>query len=109
MDTSGQAWLLAVHRCGGQAADGMVRRMTSHAFRRRAGACVLLLTVGAAAGHAQRPAFQVHEATIADIQRALQTRRITTVALVEQYLRRVKAFNGTCVNEPQGILGPVTT
>jgi Asp-tRNA(Asn)/Glu-tRNA(Gln) amidotransferase A subunit family amidase len=51
----------------------------------------------------------VHEATIADIQRALQNRRTTTVAVVEQYLRRIKAYNGTCVNEPQGILGPVTT
>ena len=93
--------------------------MTSGTFRRRAGACVLLLTVGAAAGHAQRSTaplkgrppspFQVHEATIADIQQAIQTKRITTVALVEQYLRRIKAYNGTCVNEPQGILGPVTT
>jgi Asp-tRNA(Asn)/Glu-tRNA(Gln) amidotransferase A subunit family amidase len=51
----------------------------------------------------------VHEATIADIQRALQARRVTTVAVVEQYLRRIKAYNGTCVNEPQGLLGPVTT
>jgi amidase len=25
------------------------------------------------------------------------------------YLRRIKAYNGTCVNEPQGILGPITT
>ena len=24
------------------------------------------------------------------------------------YLARIKAYNGTCVNEPQGILGPVT-
>jgi amidase len=97
----------------------MVRRMTSHRFRRCAGAGVLLLTVGTAAGHAQRSSaplpgrptspFQVHEATIADIQRALQAKRITTAALVEQYLRRIKAYNGTCVNEPQGILGPVTT
>jgi hypothetical protein len=31
------------------------------------------------------------------------------VGVVEQYLRRIKAYNGTCVNEPQGILGPVTT
>jgi amidase len=97
----------------------MVRRMTSGTFRRRASACVLLLTVGAAAGHAQRSTaplkgrptspFHVHEATVADIQQAIQTKRITTVALVEQYLRRIQAYNGTCVNEPQGILGPVTT
>ena len=69
-----------------------------------------MLVVGATAGDAQRArAFDVHEATIADIQRALQSRRITTVGVVEQYLQRIKAYNGTCVNEPQGILGPVTT
>jgi Asp-tRNA(Asn)/Glu-tRNA(Gln) amidotransferase A subunit family amidase len=83
--------------------------MISSEFRRRAGASVLVLALGGAAGHAQRPAFQVHEATIADLQRAIQNRRVTTVAVVEQYLRRIKAYNGTCVNEPQGILGPVTT
>ena len=83
-----------------------------------AGFGALLLCFGAGIGHAQRAdapdsgrrtAFQVHEATIADIQAAIQAKRITTFGLVEQYLRRIKAYNGTCVNEPQGILGPVTT
>src|SRR5690606_26594759 len=61
-------------------------------------------------GSAQRaPSFDVHEATIASLQRALQTRRVTTVQIVEQYLQRIKAYNGPCVNEPQGLLGPVTT
>jgi Asp-tRNA(Asn)/Glu-tRNA(Gln) amidotransferase A subunit family amidase len=61
--------------------------------------------------HAQprAAAFTVEEATIADIQRALVQKRVTTVGLVEQYLRRIKAYNGTCVNQPQGILGPITT
>src|SRR5258705_10594141 len=73
-------------------------------------AVLTLLVVGAAVGDAQRArSFDVHEATIADIQRALQSKRITTVGLVEQYLQRIKAYNGTCVNQPQGILGPVTT
>jgi Asp-tRNA(Asn)/Glu-tRNA(Gln) amidotransferase A subunit family amidase len=31
------------------------------------------------------------------------------VGVVELYLKRIKAYNGTCVNEPQGILGPITT
>jgi amidase len=76
----------------------------------RAAAVLMLLAVSAADGYAQRAAaFNVHEATIADIHRAIQTRRITTVGVVEQYLRRIKAYNGTCVNEPKGILGPVTT
>ena len=69
-----------------------------------------ILVIGTTVGHAQRaPSFQIHEATIADIQRAIQGGRVTTVGVVEQYLKRIKAYNGTCVNEPQGILGPVTT
>ena len=76
-------------------------------------AAVVMLTLLAgtsAIGQAPRtPSFNVHEATIADIQRALQSRRVTTVGVVEQYLRRIKAYNGRCVNEPQGILGPITT
>ena len=71
---------------------------------------VLALAGATAMGQAPRTSsFNVHEATIADIQRALQSRRVTTVGVVEQYLRRIKAYNGRCVNEPQGILGPVTT
>ena len=50
--------------------------------------------------------FDVHEATVADIQRALQSKQVTTVGVVEQYLRRIKAYNGACVTEPQGLLGP---
>jgi Asp-tRNA(Asn)/Glu-tRNA(Gln) amidotransferase A subunit family amidase len=53
--------------------------------------------------------FQLEEATIARIQTAIKAKQITVRALVEQYLARVKAYNGTCVNEPQGILGPITT
>jgi amidase len=53
--------------------------------------------------------FNPQEATIAQIQQAIKVGRITTVGLVELYLRRIKAYNGTCVNEPQGILGPITT
>jgi Asp-tRNA(Asn)/Glu-tRNA(Gln) amidotransferase A subunit family amidase len=76
----------------------------------KAALTLALLVLGAAAGHAQRAqSFEIHEATIADIQRAIQGRRITTVGVVERYLQRIKAYNGTCVNEPQGILGPVTT
>src|SRR6187455_1794294 len=69
-----------------------------------------ILVIGTTVGHAQRaPSFQVHEATIADIQRAIQGGRVTTRGLVQQYLNRIKAYNGTCVNESQGLLGPVTT
>src|SRR4249919_2513901 len=73
------------------------------------GLVLAMLVAGVADAHAQARRFEVHEATIADIQRALRSKRITTVGVVEQYLRRIKAYNGTCVNQPQGILGPVTT
>jgi Asp-tRNA(Asn)/Glu-tRNA(Gln) amidotransferase A subunit family amidase len=53
--------------------------------------------------------YKVEEATIARTQQALRSHEITTVRLVEQYLRRIKAYNGTCVNQPNGILGPITT
>jgi len=72
-------------------------------------AVTAFLTGGRAFAQARTPSFTVEEATIADIQRALLQKRVTTVGLVERYLRRIKAYNGTCVNEPQGILGPITT
>jgi amidase len=53
--------------------------------------------------------FKLMEARISDIQGALLGKRLTTVQLVELYLARIKAYNGTCVREPTGILGPITT
>lgn len=53
--------------------------------------------------------FEIEEATIARIQSAIQAKQITVRELVTQYLERIRAYNGTCVNEPQGILGPITT
>jgi amidase len=52
--------------------------------------------------------FQIVEATIADIQKAIKSKQLTATQLVNMYLARIKAYNGTCVNEPEGILGPVT-
>ncbi|HTE40778.1 MAG TPA: amidase, partial [Steroidobacteraceae bacterium] len=46
---------------------------------------------------------------IADIQSAIEAHELTATELVNLYLARIKAYNGTCVHEPQGILGPVTT
>src|SRR5690349_1417988 len=84
--------------------------MTSNDMLARVMGAALTIVLGATGSEAQRaPAFYVHEATIADLQRALTTRRVTTVGIVEQYLRRIKAYNGTCVSQPQGILGPITT
>ena len=59
---------------------------------------------------AQRTAaFHLEEATIAQIQQAIRSHQITAVAMIEQYLQRIKAYNGTCVNEPNGILGVIST
>src|SRR5215472_10007641 len=52
--------------------------------------------------------FQIVEATIADIHKAIKSKQLTATQLVNMYLARIKAYNGTCVNEPQGILGPVS-
>jgi len=58
----------------------------------------------------QSPArFHLQEARIADIQRAIMAKEITSVGLVELYLKRIKTYNNTCVSEPMGILGPITT
>ena len=57
----------------------------------------------------QKGAFQIEEATIADIQKAILTKQITTVDVVKLYLTRIKAYNGTCVNQPEGLLGPIST
>jgi amidase len=53
--------------------------------------------------------FHLQEASIADIQRAIMAKKITSVALAELYLKRIKAYNNTCVSQPMGILGPITT
>ena len=62
---------------------------------------VLFLAVLAVQPSAQTPAaFEVHEATIAQIHAAMLAKRLTCRALVEQYLRRIDVFdkNGPAVN-----------
>jgi amidase len=61
------------------------------------------------ARQAAQPPFRIHEATIADIQSAITSGRTTSTAVVNLYLERVKAYNGTCVSQPNGILGVITT
>jgi len=70
-------------------------------------ALVLTLARGAPV-QAQDKKFESVEATIADIQSAIKARQITATDVVNMYLARIKAYNGTCVNEPEGILGPVS-
>src|SRR5881397_362831 len=71
---------------------------------------ILAIAITTAGAVPQTPAkFHLEEATIARIQQALLSGQITTVGLVELYLKRVKAYNGACVNQPHGMLGEVTT
>src|SRR5215471_1924199 len=59
---------------------------------------------------AQTANFRVEEATIEDIQGAIMRGELTSTRLVQLYLNRIKAYNGTCVNQPDGVLGagPIT-
>src|SRR3954462_3033458 len=47
---------------------------------------------------AQQPPFQFHlmEATIPDVHRAIREGQITCRGLVQAYINRAKAYNGTC-------------
>ena len=68
-----------------------------------------------AAGCSKDPApsvpakFEIIEARIGDVHAAMMAGQLTSEQLVRQYLDRIKAYNGKCVNEPEGILGPITT
>jgi amidase len=79
--------------------------MTSPARLLAIFASTLLLSFAVAA--ADGKTFNVEEATIADIQSAIQKKELTTTELVKLYLARIKAFNGPGVGEPEGILGPI--
>src|SRR5690348_17020389 len=52
--------------------------------------------------------FRVEEATIADIHQAILKGETTATQVVEAYLARIRAYNGVCVEQPEGILGRVT-
>jgi amidase len=59
---------------------------------------------------AQTAEFRIAEATIEDIQAAIQRGELTSTRVVQLYLNRIRAYNGTCVNQPDGVLGlgPIT-
>jgi len=73
--------------------------------------CVTIVSLGRGTMFAaQRKApFHIEEATISDIQSEILAKRITTVDVVNLYLARVKAYNGACVEMPEGLLGPIKT
>src|SRR5256714_3342765 len=67
-----------------------------------AAAMVLLSTASVAA---ERRTFQLEEATIADVHRAILARQLTATQLVNDYLKRIAAYNKTCV---KGAVDPAT-
>src|SRR5215471_14709762 len=77
-------------------------------FRQLALASVTLLAPTLAS--AQTAKFRIEEATIEDIQAAIVRGQLTSTRVVQLYLNRIKAYNGTCVNQPDGVLGlgPIT-
>ncbi len=52
--------------------------------------------------------FHLEEATIESIHRAILSKEITATELVKLYLERIKAYNGTSVHQPEGVLGLTT-
>jgi Asp-tRNA(Asn)/Glu-tRNA(Gln) amidotransferase A subunit family amidase len=70
--------------------------------------CAVTAALGMVSAPSSRAAeFHLQEATIDDIQQAILAHNLTTVQVVELYLKRIKAYNGTCVKQPKGILGPI--
>src|SRR5262245_26198040 len=69
---------------------------------------IVTLTMPGLAG-AAGPKFQIEEATIDGIQSAILKGELTSTDVVKQYLARIKAYDGPCVSQPDGILGPFTT
>jgi amidase len=74
--------------------------------------CCTGVALGAApppgAGPSSKP-FQVEEATIGDIQSAILRGDTTSTQIVQSYLQRIRAYDGPCVSQPDGPLGPFTT
>src|SRR5438128_9431701 len=71
-------------------------------------ASLILFVSGLAS--AQTAKFRIEEATIEDIQSSILRGELTSTRVVELYLNRIKTYNGTCVNQPGGVLGlgPIT-
>jgi len=69
--------------------------------------CIVALTMpGLAAADTK---FQIVEATIDGIQSAILKGELTSTEVVKLYLARIRAYDGPCVSQPDGILGPFTT
>jgi Asp-tRNA(Asn)/Glu-tRNA(Gln) amidotransferase A subunit family amidase len=85
-----------------------------HTPRLGSGAALLALLAGilsqpAPLRAASATPFRIEEATIDAIQAAILKGDLTSTQVVQLYLKRIKAYDGPCVAQPQGILGPFTT
>ncbi len=78
-----------------------------HAFRMLV--VILLMSLAAVSNLLAQKQFDIIEARIGDIQAAILSKQVTTEGIVRIYLQRIKAYNGACVAQPYGILGPITT
>jgi Asp-tRNA(Asn)/Glu-tRNA(Gln) amidotransferase A subunit family amidase len=70
-----------------------------------------VLAVSAAPISAQNRGFQIEEATIDDVHRAIQQGDVTCTNVVQAYIDRARAYNGTCtalVTENGGSIAPAT-
>ena len=76
------------------------------AFRRTSAITLVSVLFFAPVARAQQ--FRVEETTIAAIHAAITAKRLTTVQLVRLYLDRIKTYNGTCVQQPEGLLKVIT-
>jgi len=70
--------------------------------------CIVALTMPSRAAAADST-FAIEEATIDSIQSAILKGELTSTEVVKRYLARIKAYDGPCVSQPEGVLGPFTT
>ena len=75
---------------------------------------LIVLLVPVVSAQALLPAFEVQEATIAQIHAAMRAKTLTCHALVTQYLRRIAAYdkNGPAINAivlPARLIGDLNT
>jgi amidase len=70
---------------------------------------VALMTAVPVAAAPGAAGFQLEEASIQGIQSAILKGELTSSQVVQRYLDRIKAYDGTCVDQPQGPLGSFTT
>jgi Asp-tRNA(Asn)/Glu-tRNA(Gln) amidotransferase A subunit family amidase len=68
-------------------------------------AAIAVVLCATAAFGAEDSSFRLEEATIADVHRAILAKQLTATQLVNDYLKRIAAYGGTCV---KGAVDPAT-